>query len=104
MLFTGRLPHLKSWLPMEAMLVSQKILIQSTAHPKEMSIWIGQVKARQETMHARLKNYKILKNRFYHGASTEEKMELHKMAVQAICTITQYAYENGHPPLDVQMP
>lgn len=55
-------------------------------------------------MHARLKNYKILKNRFYHGASTEEKMELHKMAVQAICTITQYAYENGHPPLDVQMP
>ena len=82
----------------------EKILIQSTALPKEMNIWIGQVKARQETLHTRLKSYKILKHRFYHGNSTERRMELHKMAVQAICTITQYAYENGHPLFDLQMP
>jgi hypothetical protein len=73
-------------------------------HPAKMRIWIGKVKARQETMHARLKSYKILCNRFYYGTSTQQKMDYHKMATEAIVVLTQYAYENGHPPFDVKMP
>jgi hypothetical protein len=26
------------------------------------------------------------------------------MATEAIVVLTQYAYENGHPPFDVKMP
>ena len=80
-----------------------KILLQSRNHPKAMSRWVSQVKARGETMHKILKSYNILKNRFYHGNNTEAKMNLHQMAVEAILVITQYSIENGHPLFDVQM-
>ena len=78
-----------------------KIVTKSRQHPKEMREWIGQVLARQETLHTRLKNFNILGQRFRHGKSTSHKMELHKMAVEAVCVIIQYDYENGHPPFDV---
>lgn len=81
-----------------------KILLHSNEHPPEMRVWIGQLKARQETLHARLKSWKILKDRFHHGKNTQKRMDLHKMVVESICVITQYSYENGHPPFDVQMP
>lgn len=82
-----------------------KILLQAkTGHPSDMNTWIGQVKARQETMHAKLRNYHILRRRFYHGNSTQSRMDLHQTAVEAICVLVQYAYENGHPPFDIEMP
>lgn len=81
-----------------------KILVQSLNQPKELFEWQGKLKARQETLHTRLKNWKILKHRFYHGKNTELRMEMHQMAVEGICVITQYSYENGHPPFDVNMP
>ena len=78
-----------------------KITTSSPEHPKEMRLWIGNALARQETMHTRLKNFNILGHRFRHGKSTREKMKLHQMAVDAVCVIIQYDYENGHPPFEL---
>jgi len=78
-----------------------KILVKSPDHPKEMRDYIGRVLARQESFHTRLKNFNILGQRFRHGASTQHKMDLHKMAVESVAVIIQYDYENGHPPFDV---
>ncbi|KAL7533813.1 hypothetical protein ACHAXR_006799 [Thalassiosira sp. AJA248-18] len=78
-----------------------KITIASPLHPKKMRDYISLAKARQETLHTSLKSFNILGHRFRHGTDTEEKMELHKMAVEAIIVIIQYDFENGHPPFDM---
>ena len=91
----------------------------SSEFPDEMKFWIGRCLARQETLHARLKFFNILGNRFRHGTSVKERMSLHQMAVEAgkrscsvaiicyeliqsfeVCCLVQYDYENGHPPFD----
>lgn len=78
-----------------------KITCASSLHPKDMQDYISKAKARQETLHTRLKSFNILGNRFRHGKNTKHKMELHKMVVDAICVGVQYDYENGHPPFDM---
>ncbi|KAL7528013.1 hypothetical protein ACHAXR_002230 [Thalassiosira sp. AJA248-18] len=82
-------------------LADGKITTKSPEHPKEMREWIAKALARKEKMHALLENFNILGHRFRHGTSTKNKMELHKMAVEAVCVIIQYGYENGHPPFDL---
>ena len=78
-----------------------KIMIASRSHPKDMRHYISAAKARQETLHTRLKSFNILGHRFRHGKNTQEKMKLHKMAVEATCVLIQYDFENGHPPFDM---
>ena len=51
--------------------------------PKKMQVWISQCLARQETLHIRLKFFNILGHQFRHGTSTEHRMTMHKMAVEA---------------------
>ena len=80
-----------------------KILCHSDLLPEELQDYISKAKARQETFHTRLKSFAILYHRFRHGKSTEEKIALHKMAVEAISTLIQYDYENGHPPFDMPL-
>ena len=78
-----------------------KITTASRLHPKDLKEYISLAKARQETLHTKLKSFNILGQRFRHGKNTEEKMALHKMAVEALCVVVQYDYENGHPPFDM---
>ena len=52
-------------------------------------------RARHETFNGRLKNFKILAERFRHGVPK------HKAVFEAICVIVQYDMENGHPMFDV---
>ena len=78
-----------------------KILITRNEQPRDMKIWIGRVKARQEVLHTRLKSFNILDHRFRHGTSTEDRMDLHQMAVEVVCIVIQYDYENGNPPFEV---
>ena len=78
-----------------------KITIASTLHPAKLQEYVKLAKARQEILHTGLKRFNILGHRFCHGTNTQEKLKLHKMAVEAICTITQYDFENGHPPFDM---
>jgi len=77
-----------------------KIATNSTEYPKEMREWIAKVLGRQETFHGRLKNFNILGHRFRHGKTTQNKKDLHKMAVEAVAVIIQYDYEHGHPPFE----
>lgn len=53
------------------------------------------VRARHETFNKRIKEFKILDERFRHG------VEKHKIAFEAICVIVQYDMENGRPLFDV---
>ena len=78
-----------------------KITIATKSQPKELKDYIKLAKARQETLHTGFKSYNILSHRFRHGKNTKEKLKLHEMAVEAISTITQYDFENGHPPFDM---
>lgn len=67
----------------------------------ELKEFLARSKNRGETFHGRLKAFNILGGRFRHGTSVEKRMELHRMAVDAVVGIIQYDYENGHPPFDV---
>ena len=55
----------------------------------------GRARARQESFNARIKNYKILDERFRHGVAK------HEIVFEAICVICQYQLENGSPLFDV---
>ena len=78
-----------------------KIVTTKSEHSAQFRGFLARVKNRQETFHGRLKAFNILGGRFRHGRSTSQRKEIHKMAVEAVATIIQYDYENGHPPLDV---
>ena len=69
--------------------------------PPNSREFLARAKNRQETFHWRRKAFNILGHRFRHGKSTNHRMKLHKMAVEAVVVMIQYDYENGHPPFDV---
>ena len=79
-----------------------KIIMASRWHSDRLKKYIKDAKARQETFHTRLKSFNILGTRFRHGKNTNDKIALHKMAVEALAVVIQYDYENGHPPFDMQ--
>jgi hypothetical protein len=79
----------------------RKIVVMRDEHSKELKKFLARVCSRQETFFKGLKDWKILKFRFTYGSSTQDRMKLHKMAVEAIAVIRQYDYENGHPPFEV---
>ena len=66
-----------------------KILITRNEQPRDLKIWIGCVKACQEVLHKCLKSFNIL------------DQDLHQMAVEVVCIVIQYDYENGNPPFEV---
>ena len=75
-----------------------KIIITDRYQSAELKQFLTRIKQREETPHSRLKSWNILANRFRHGSSTKNKMELHGDVVTSIVVITQYDYENGRPP------
>ena len=78
-----------------------KIVVSKDEHTPEFKSFLERAKNRQETFHWRLKSFNILGGRFRHGVNTDDRLRLHKMAVEAVTGIVQYDYENGHPPFDV---
>ena len=62
---------------------------------------LTRVCSRQETLFKGLKDWRILKHHFTYGWDTKDRMEMHKMIVEAIAVIRQYDYENGHLPFEV---
>lgn len=68
----------------------EKVLVRREGHSKETTDFINAALARQENYHSRLKSYDILRCRFRHGKSTENKMVLHKMATEMVAVIVQY--------------
>jgi hypothetical protein len=78
-----------------------KIVTTKDEHSSDFKEFLARAKNRQETFHWRLKAFNILGHRFRHGKSTNHRMKLHKMAVEAVVVMIQYDYKNGHPPFDV---
>ena len=68
----------------------QKVTVKRPGHAVEVFRFLDRAQNRQETYHCRLENYNILVHRFRHGKNSVEKMELHKMAVEAIAVIVEY--------------
>ena len=66
------------------------MLVRREGHSKETTNFINAALARQENYHWRLKSYEILRARFRHGRSTEDKMNLHKLATEMVAVIVQY--------------
>jgi hypothetical protein len=78
-----------------------RITTTNGKHSRNLKKFLTRAKQRQESFHTRLKSFHILEDRFRHGASTAEKMELHQMCTEAICVIAQYDLENGNPLFEV---
>ncbi|KAL7530043.1 hypothetical protein ACHAXR_005821 [Thalassiosira sp. AJA248-18] len=78
-----------------------KIVTTNECNSKKFKEFMARVKNRQESLFIRMKSFNILGNRFRHGKSTENKMELHGVVVGAITVIVQYDFENGRPPFQV---
>ena len=79
----------------------EKVTITRDGQSKDLKQFLGRAKNRQESLHTRLKSFNCLYHRFCHGKSTQNKMELHKMCVEAVCVIVQYDMENGSPIFDL---
>ena len=79
----------------------EKVTITRDGQSKDLKQFLGRAKNRQESLHTRLKSFNCLYHRFRHGKSTQNKMELHKMCVEAVCVIVQYDMENGSPIFDL---
>jgi hypothetical protein len=70
--------------------LSDKVTVKRPGHSQEVFTFVDRAQNRQETWHGRLESYNILNHRFRHGDCTKEKMEMHKMAVEAVAVIVQY--------------
>ena len=79
----------------------EKVTITRDGQSSELRKFLGRAKNRQESLHTRLKSFRILGSRFRHGKSTQNKMDLHQSCVEAVCVIVQYDMENGNPIFDV---
>ena len=77
------------------------IVVMRDEHSKEFKKFLARVNSRQETFFKGLKDWKILRGRFTYGNTTKVRVQLRKMAVEAITVICQYDYKNGHPPFEV---
>ena len=53
------------------------------------------VRARHENLNARIKNFRIVRERFRHGVKN------HRMVFEAVCVVVQYEIENDNPLMDV---
>ena len=78
-----------------------KIVVTRDEHSSEFKEFLARAKNRQETFHWRLKSFNILGHRFRHGVGSEDRMRLHKMAVEAVAGIVQTDYDQGHEPFDI---
>lgn len=79
----------------------EKVTVTRDGQSKELKQFLGRAKNRQESLHSRLKSFGALNDRFRHGKSTKDKLDLHQMCVDAVCVAVQYDMENGRPIYDM---
>ena len=92
-----KLPRGKKGVADSAYRAIDNVTIKREGQTKEVQRFIDRALNRQESYHWRLEGYDILKQRFCHGKSTEDKMKLHKMAVEMVAVIVHYDLK--HRPL-----
>lgn len=69
--------------------------IRNSQDTTEVRKFKRRARARHESFNGRLKNFKVLAEKFRHGHAKR------KAVFEAVCVITQYDLENGHPLFDV---
>ena len=82
------------WMP-------EKVTVTRDGQSRDFQKFLGRAKNRQESLHSRLKAFRVLGCRFRHGKGTKNKLELHKICVEAVCVIVQYDMECGNPIFDL---
>ena len=74
----------------------KKIIAVPNSHDvAEVRDFKGRARARQESFNKKIKNCKVLSEKFRHG------VEKHQMCFQACVVLAQYQLENGSPLFDV---
>jgi DDE superfamily endonuclease len=92
---------LKSKIPAEKKVIADRAYkdptctIRNPIDTPEVKKFKRRARACHESLNSRLKNFKVLAERFRHGH------EKHEAVFEAVCIITQYELENGHPLFDV---
>ena len=69
--------------------------IRNPLDTPEVKLFKKRARARHENFNGRLKIFGVISGKFRHGH------EKHKSVFEAVCVITQYQLENGHPLFDV---
>ena len=72
-----------------------KVSIRNPHDSAEVKAFKKRARARHETFNGRIKNFKVLEERFRHG------VDKHQSVFEAVCVILQYEMENGHPLFDI---
>lgn len=80
--------------------IPERVTVKRHDHTHDVLEFLDRAQNRQETYHSRLENYNILTHRFRHGKSSQDKMDLHKMAVEAVAVIVEYDMKY-HPLYEV---
>ena len=77
--------------------MADKVTVKRDGQDKAVIDFIDRAQNRQEAYHARLDSYAILRHRFRHGKSTEKKIELHNLCVEALMVVVHF--DLHHRPL-----
>eukprot|EP00984_Skeletonema_dohrnii_P017462 scaffold7958_cov80-Skeletonema_dohrnii-CCMP3373.AAC.3 len=75
----------------------EKVTVKRDGQQKEVIEFIDRAQNRQESYHSRLDSFAILRHRFRHGTSTQNKLELHNLCVEALMVVVHFDLQ--HRPL-----
>ena len=70
--------------------IPEKVTISRKGQSRPVRKFINRAKARGESYHSRLTQFRVLTTKFRHGSSTENKIALHKMCAEAVSVVVQF--------------
>lgn len=77
--------------------IPEKVTVKRNGQEKEVTEFIDRAQNRQESYHARLDSYAILRHRFRHETSIQNKLDLHNMCGEALMVVVHFDLQ--HRPL-----
>ena len=66
------------------------VVVKKNEDLSKFKEFLARAKNHQEKFHWKLKNFNIFGHCFCHGVNTQDRMNLHKMAVELVAGIIQY--------------
>jgi hypothetical protein len=72
-----------------------KVSTTKDAHKPATKKLFARMKSMQETCFKRFKDFRVLRESFRHGKSTEDKLAKIKSSFEAVAVLLQYDFENG---------
>ena len=97
--------HVPSWVELVGDSLNNnktdKITPTLDAHVLKTKKLFARMKSLQETFFKRCKDFKVLRESFCHGTSTNDKLNKIKIAFKSVAVLIFYDIENGHPLFEV---